>query len=141
MPERYASWLARDVMKASGPEAATFLQGQLSQDVLALTDGECAWSWVLAPTGKVDALVRAIRLSEGDWLLDTDQGWGELLLARLNRFRLRTKVSLESLPWRVLGLRFTGEGGLGPAGPYRGSGVQLAPAGRRRPIGRVPCRT
>ncbi len=117
MPERYVSWLARDVVQASGPEAAIFLQGQLSQDVLALADGGCAWSWVLAPTGKVDALVRAIRVSEDDWLLDTDQGWGEVILARLNRFKLRTKVSLQSLPWRVLGLRFTGEGGLDrPAG-------------------------
>jgi tRNA-modifying protein YgfZ len=110
VPERFASWLARDVVRAAGPEAATFLQGQLSQDVLALADGGWAWSWVLAPTGKVDALVRVIRLSEAEWLLDTDQGWGEPLLARLNRFKLRTKVSLESLPWKVLGLRFTEEG-------------------------------
>jgi len=108
VPERFASWLARDVLQATGPEAATFLQGQLSQDVLALVDGGWAWSWVLAPTGKVDALVRVIRLSEQDWVLDTDQGWGEPLLARLNRFKLRTKVTLEPLPWRVLGLRFTG---------------------------------
>jgi folate-binding protein YgfZ len=117
MPERYAAWLARDVIQASGPEAATFLQGQLSQDVQALADGECAWSWVLAPTGKVDALVRVIRLSEGEWLLDTDQGWGELVEARLNRFKLRTKVSVQALPWKVLGLRFTADEGLDrPAG-------------------------
>jgi folate-binding protein YgfZ len=103
--EPYAVWLHRDVVAATGPEAAVFLQGQLSQDVLALGDGATSWSWVLAPTGKVDALVRVARLAEDDWLLDTDAGWGEALLTRLNRFKLRTKVELAARPWQVLGLR------------------------------------
>jgi folate-binding protein YgfZ len=105
VPDRYAVWLDRDVVGASGPEAGTFLQGQLSQDVLALAEGESAWSWVLAPTGKVDALVRVIRLADDDWSLDTDGGWGPALLTRLNRFKLRTKVELAARSWRVLGLR------------------------------------
>jgi folate-binding protein YgfZ len=104
--EAYATWLERDVLAATGPEAATFLQGQLSQDVLALRDGDSAWSWVLGPTGKVDALVRVIRVSYEEWVLDTDSGWGDSVLARLNRFKLRTKVSLSALPWKVLGLRY-----------------------------------
>jgi folate-binding protein YgfZ len=116
VPDRYAAWLDRDVLAATGPEAATFLQGQLSQDVLALGDGEGAWSWVLAPTGKVDALVRVVRVSETEWVLDTDAGWGEALLARLNRFKLRTKVSLEMVPWKVLGLRFDSGAEIGPPG-------------------------
>jgi folate-binding protein YgfZ len=103
--EPYAVWLDRDVVAATGPEAAVFLQGQLSQDVLALADGATSWSWLLAPAGKVEALVRVARLAEDDWLLDTDGGWGELLLTRLNRFKLRTKVELAARPWQVLGLR------------------------------------
>jgi tRNA-modifying protein YgfZ len=112
VPDRYVSWLPRQVVRASGPEAGSFLQGQLSQDVLALADGGSAWSWVLAPTGKVDALVRVTRITGDDWLLDTDDGWGEPLLARLSRFKLRTKVSIEALSWRVLGLRFRGHAGV-----------------------------
>lgn len=92
-------------MTATGPEAGTFLQGQLSQDVLALDAGSSTWSWVLAPNGKVDALVRVTRRSDEDWLLDTDGGWGEALLTRLSRFKLRTKVDLELQPWQALGLR------------------------------------
>ncbi|HEY3811537.1 MAG TPA: hypothetical protein VGL49_08885 [Acidimicrobiales bacterium] len=92
-------------MTAAGPEAGTFLQGQLSQDVVALAPGTSAWSWVLAPNGKVDALVRVTRRSDDEWLLDTDGGWGPALLARLNRFKLRTKVDLELQSWRALGLR------------------------------------
>jgi folate-binding protein YgfZ len=105
MPERYAVWLDRDVVSASGPESGTFLQGQLSQDVLALPEGGSAWSWLLAPTGKVDALLRVTRLAADDWLLDTDLGWGKPVIERLTRFRLRTKVDLAARPWQVLGLR------------------------------------
>jgi folate-binding protein YgfZ len=103
--ERYAVWLDREVVSATGPDAAGFLQGQLSQDVLVLAAGQSAWSWVLAPTGKVDALVRVTRPADDDWLLDTDTGWGEMVLTRLNRFKLRTKVDLALGPGRVLGLR------------------------------------
>jgi folate-binding protein YgfZ len=103
--DRYAVRLERDVVGVTGPEASSFLQGQLSQDVLAIADGRSAWSWVLAPTGKVDALVRVTRLADDDWVLDTDAGWGASLLSRLNRFKLRTKVELAARPWLVVGWR------------------------------------
>ncbi len=105
MVEPYAVWLERDVVVAAGPDAASFLQGQLSQDILALADGGSAWSWLLAPTGKVDALVRVSRLAGDDWVLDTDRGWGDAVVTRLTRFKLRTKVDLGVQPWPVLGLR------------------------------------
>jgi folate-binding protein YgfZ len=110
VPEPYAVWLDRDVVAVSGPESGTFLQGQLSQDVLVMVADDSAWSWVLAPTGKVDALVRVIRRADDEWLLDTDGGWGEALLTRLNRFKLRTKVEFELRPWKVLGVRGGGIG-------------------------------
>ena len=90
MPETYD--LGREVISASGPESTSYLQGQLSQDVSGLPDGSAAWSWLLAPNGKVDALLRITRLEGDAWLIDTDGGWGELVRTRLDRFRLRTKV-------------------------------------------------
>ena len=113
MRDPYAVWLDRDTVTASGPEAASFLQGQLSQDVEALRAEESAWSWVLSPQGKIDALVRVTRLSGDDWVFDTDRGWGEPLVQRLNRFKLRTKVEFAVVPWKVLGLR--GPGSTGPS--------------------------
>lgn len=111
MPDPYAVWLDRDTVSSSGPEAASFLQGQLSQDVEALSAGESAWSWVLSPQGKIDALVRVTRLSGDHWVIDTDRGWGEPLVQRLNRFKLRTKVEFAAVPWKVLGLRGPGSTG------------------------------
>ena len=122
MPERYAVWLDRDVIEVTGPESGSFLQGQLSQDVERLAVGTSGWSWVLAPTGKVDALVRVTRVADDRWLLDTDGGWGEALLTRLNRFKLRTKADLASLPWQVLGRR--GEGAA--LGAADGSGAEVS---------------
>ncbi len=111
-----AVWLDREVLRAGGPDATGFLQGQLSQDVAGLAVGTSAWSWILQPTGKVDALLRVTRISDGDYLLDTDGGWGETLAARLNRYKLRTKIDIEPLGWRVLGLRGPGSSKLSASG-------------------------
>ena len=111
MPEAtaYAARLDRDVVEAAGEESAAFLQGQLSQDVLGMADGTSAWSWVLSPQGKIDALVRVTRLSSQRWVLDTDRGWGEALVARLNRFKLRTKITIEARDWDVVAVRGSAE--------------------------------
>ncbi len=98
-------WLDRDFVEVTGPEAGKFLQGQVSQDVLALAVGESAWSWVLQPQGKVEALVRVTRVAADTLLLDTDGGWGEALMARLNRFKLRVKADISLLDWRCLAVR------------------------------------
>jgi folate-binding protein YgfZ len=95
----------RDAVLVSGPEAGTYLQGQLSQDVEHLAPGTSAWSFLLQPAGKVDALLRVTRTPDGDWVLDTDGGFGDALVARLRRFKLRTKADIVPLGWRALALR------------------------------------
>jgi folate-binding protein YgfZ len=100
-----AVWLDRDVVRVSGPDAVSFLQGQCSQDIAGLGVGQSAWSLVLQPQGKVDALVRVARLTDDAVLLDTDGGFGEALIARLSRFKLRVKAQIEPLAWRCLALR------------------------------------
>jgi tRNA-modifying protein YgfZ len=131
VPDPFAAWLDRDVIGVTGPEAASYLQGQLSQDVLAIAEGRSAWSWLLSPQGKVDALLRATRLAEDDWLLDTDAGWGQVVVDRLNRFKLRTKVDIEARPFKVLAVPdvdvpLGGTGAVAAAEPWPGmSGVDL----------------
>jgi tRNA-modifying protein YgfZ len=100
-------WCAttRDVLKVSGDDAFIYLQGQISQDISQLGDGESTYTLVLQPTGKVEALARLTRRSPTEFIVDTDAGWGEPLLARLNRFRIRVKVDLEPLAWRCIAVR------------------------------------
>ena len=100
-----AVWLARDVVEVAGPEAESYLQGQLSQDVAAIAPGGSAWSFLLQPQGKVDALVRVVRHAPDRFTLDVDGGFGDAVLARLRRFKLRTKADIDALDWRCLAVR------------------------------------
>ena len=54
-----------------------------------MTVGEQRWSFVLDPTGKVDSLMRITRVGDDRFELDTDAGFGEALLARIDRFKIR----------------------------------------------------
>lgn len=100
-----ASYWERDVVRVFGPDAASYLQGQTSQDVVKLATGEWAWALVLQPQGKLDAFVRVHRAGPDEFLLDSDSGTAEALVTRLLRFRLRTKVDVEALSWQFLAVR------------------------------------
>jgi folate-binding protein YgfZ len=109
-----ATEIARDVVRVAGPEAVAYLQGQLSQDVEDLDVGTTAWSFLLQPTGKVDAWLRATRTAADEVVLDADAGHRDALLARLRRFLLRTKAEIDPLDWRAVALR--GPGSVAAAG-------------------------
>jgi folate-binding protein YgfZ len=84
----------RDLVSVIGPQAAEFLQGQLSQDVGEILSGTSRCSFLLQPTGKVDAWFRVGPISDG-FAIDVAGGFGEAVKARLERFKLRTKVDIE----------------------------------------------
>jgi folate-binding protein YgfZ len=95
--------IRRDVLKVEGADAATFLQGQLSQDVEALDVGASAWSLLLSPQGKVDAFGRVTRVDDSAFVYDVEAGFGQAAMDRLSRFRLRVDVEL-SLETSVQGV-------------------------------------
>jgi tRNA-modifying protein YgfZ len=97
--------LDRDVVRVAGPDAAGYLQGQLSQDVDALAVGGGRESLLLSPQGRVDAYLRVAKLADDEFVLDVEGGFGEAVIARLERFRLRTKVDFDPLDWVCTGLR------------------------------------
>ncbi|MEL7209567.1 MAG: hypothetical protein AAGK32_15245 [Actinomycetota bacterium] len=106
--DRLRWWsVPRDVLLVSGPDAAAYLQGQVSQDVEAMEPGDSAASFVLQPSGKVDAWFRISRRDE-DWVLDVDEGHGDALQARLTRFLLRTDATVEPLEWTMVAVRGDG---------------------------------
>ncbi|HTX63020.1 MAG TPA: hypothetical protein VMD28_05245 [Acidimicrobiales bacterium] len=101
-----------DVVAVRGRDATSYLQGQLSQDVAPLGVGSSAPSLLLEPDGKLAALVRVTRAGDDSYVLDTDEGFGALVAARLQRFKLRTKVDIEQVAWSCVSLR---GGGTAPA--------------------------
>ncbi len=98
----------RDVLDVTGPDAVVYLQGQLSQDIEALAVGATAWSFLLAPTGKVDGWFRVSRLGPAHVRLTVDAGHGPAILARLERFKLRTDATIEARTAGVLAIRGPG---------------------------------
>lgn len=110
---------SRDVVVVDGPEAASYLQGQMSQNVERLAEGSSAWSLLLEPTGRVTSWCRITRLSPELFWIDTDPGAGEPTLERLERFKLRTKATFELRPAVPM---------IAVRGPLSPSAADMAPA-------------
>ncbi|MFZ4719996.1 MAG: YgfZ/GcvT domain-containing protein [Ilumatobacteraceae bacterium] len=115
----------RDVARVSGPDAASYLQSQLSQDIRAMQVGDTRWSFLLQPTGKVDVLLRIRRTADEEFVLDTDAGFGETMVARINRFKIRVKADVELLDWPCVAVRGADAARLDGAVPSWGSGYDL----------------
>ncbi|MEZ5406777.1 MAG: glycine cleavage T C-terminal barrel domain-containing protein [Acidimicrobiales bacterium] len=128
----------RDVVEAVGPDAASFLQGQLSQEIENLAVGASVPALLLQPQGKVDAWLRVSRLEPERFWLDVDAGYGAAVAERLNRFKIRVKVELTLLERQpVLTVRGPGaDGGPSAVGLDPGDAVVLAvPAEQARGAG------
>jgi tRNA-modifying protein YgfZ len=97
--------LRRDVLAVTGRDAAAYLQGQCSQDLDGLAVGSAVDSLVLEPDGKLTALVRVTRTADDAFAVDVDGGFGDAVAARLARFKLRSKLAIESLDWPAVALR------------------------------------
>jgi folate-binding protein YgfZ len=122
----------RDVVRVAGPDAATYLQSQLSQDIRPLGVGDSAWSFLLQPTGRVDVLLRVWRIGDDEFVLDTDAGFGEVMTARLLRFRIRVKAEVQALDWSCIAVR----GGAVDGGvPSWGDGTDMLAAAPVPPAG------
>ncbi len=89
---------ARDRVTVHGPDASSYLQSQIAQEIRDQEVGESRWTLVLVPTGKVDTLARITRTDDDTFVFDTDAGFGERLAARLNRFRIRVDAELSVEP-------------------------------------------
>jgi len=77
-----------------GPDATSFLQSLVSQDLDAVADGTGAHSLLLSPQGKLEIDFRALRVAD-EWWLDCDSGFGARLAERLGRYRIRVDVAIE----------------------------------------------
>lgn len=105
-----ATLVDRDVVEVVGGDAASYLQGQISQDVASISQGGSAWSLILAPTGKLQAWFRLHHLAANRFLIDIETLWAKPLIARLQQFVLRSDVAFNALDgWRMLSLRHSTE--------------------------------
>jgi len=85
------------IVKITGDDAESFLQGQFSNDVAKLTVPSSQLTTWSTPKGRVLALFRLYRLSEG-FLLKLPREQADSFIKRLRMFVLRAKVEIELLP-------------------------------------------
>lgn len=88
---------AHAIIEVTGPDAASFLQGQLSSDVNALAAGGAQLAGYHSPKGRVLAFLRVLRrpVEAPAFLLVVDRPIVDAVLQRLRMFVLRSKVNIE----------------------------------------------
>ncbi len=90
---RLAALPERGVIEVGGEDRIDFLQGLISNDVTLAAPGQAVWAALLTPQGKY--LADFFILADADrLLLDCERAQIPMLLQRLSRFRLRSKVAL-----------------------------------------------
>lgn len=77
-----------------GPDAVRFLNDLISQEIAAADLGTVRRSLLLAPQGKLDFILWAVR-GEDEVGLITEDGRGEELVSTFSRYRIRVKVEIE----------------------------------------------
>ena len=97
----------RDVVAVWGPDATTFLQSLLSQDLDPVAVGGTAHALLLEPKGKLVVDLRAAHVHDDEWWCVCEAGFGPVLAQGLKRFRIRVKVDIEdrSADVRAIALR------------------------------------
>lgn len=92
-----------------GPDAATWLQGLLTQDVVRLQPGDVADAAYLTPQGRMVAELRLVRRQDG-FLIETPASARDALLGRLDQFIIMEDVSLADASGRLGCLTLLGPG-------------------------------
>ena len=120
---------------AVGPDAITYLQGILSQDIEGLTPGQAARSFLLEPRGKLDALLWVLRDEHRVGII-TDAARQAAVIASLSRWRLRVDVEFSGDDRPVLDVWGPGDRVPGAAGGWREEQGVLVAELRKRPVRR-----
>jgi folate-binding protein YgfZ len=88
----------REFVGVRGPDAASYLQAMVSNDVEALAVGDACEALLLTPKARVIAPLTVLRRGVNDYLLLTEPGLGERVRSVLlrSRFAAKCEVDLEA---------------------------------------------
>ncbi|HEX3242978.1 MAG TPA: glycine cleavage T C-terminal barrel domain-containing protein [Solirubrobacterales bacterium] len=111
----------RGKILVSGADAAEYLQGQLTNDVEALGEGEGCYAALLDRKGHLQSDMRVLRLPDGSWL-DLESAPTPTVLSHLRTYSIGREVEIADVSdeWAILALigpraaELAGFEGLGP---------------------------
>jgi tRNA-modifying protein YgfZ len=85
----------RDLVVVHGPDATSFLQSLVSQDLDAIAVGDGARSLLLQPQGKLVVDFYVLHQAADEWWCMCEPGFGSVLAAGLSRLKIRVKAEIE----------------------------------------------
>ena len=116
----------RGKLAVSGPDAADFLQGQLTNDVEALAPGEGCYAALLNRKGHMQADMRVLRLGPEEIWLDTEPEARDAVVRHLSMYRIGRELDLVEDAERAIlsaigpqAAELTGAGPLSPEHAHR----------------------
>jgi tRNA-modifying protein YgfZ len=86
---------SRDFVAVRGPDAPSYLQAMVSNDVEALGIGDACEALLLTPKARVIAPLVVLRRGVDDFLLLTEDGLGDVVRTALVRSRFTAKCDIE----------------------------------------------
>ena len=116
--------LERAWIAVSGPDAAEYLQSQVTNDIEAVDEGESVYAALLDRKGRIQADMRISRVGADEFLIDTEPEAAEALARHLDMYRIGREVECGPVgrgavsllgpgSAKLLGLPHKGEGGVG----------------------------
>jgi tRNA-modifying protein YgfZ len=100
LPREHAAVIVR------GPDAAEYLQGQLTNDVEALAPGQGCYAALLDRKGHLQSDMRVLRLKDGEIWLDLEPGPAPSVLKHLSTYSIGREVEVEDVTeqWAIISL-------------------------------------
>jgi folate-binding protein YgfZ len=105
MTHSFQARIARDAVVVEGPDATSFLQSLVSQDLDPIPVGASAHSLLLQPQGKLLVDFYAVRTADDTWWCVTEGDLGAALADGFNRFKIRVKADVREEPVAALAVR------------------------------------
>ena len=90
-----------DYVEITGPDALTFLQGQVTCNMQRLNASQSLVGAICNLKGRVIADFRLFQSADDTILLQTGQGMGQKIVATLNRYAVFSRVQLQAAPGPV----------------------------------------
>lgn len=100
----------RGLISVGGTDAATFLQGQFTNDIHLVDAGHSQLSGYCSPKGRLLALLRVFRRDDA-YCLQLPRALLDATLARLKKFVLMSRVTLEDARTALVGIGLAGPRG------------------------------
>lgn len=94
---KFVPLLDRGVIKVSGPDAADFLQGIVTNNIEKTSEGRAILAALLTPQGKIQYEFFIIPVVDAGFLLEMAHGGLKELFGKLSLYKMRADVEIEDL--------------------------------------------